>query len=118
MNKIHKTAIIGLLTLLVMAAAVVAYPAFRGQGMKGQGSQMGAMHEIMEEGTYQDLIDLRESTGAQIAPWIESEDDFAQMKQMHVKMQAYRDNAQINPQAGFRRGNGEGRSFAGCPMLQ
>ncbi len=67
-----------------------------GMGMGGMGHMggmhqgMGAMHAQMDEifeGTYADLVEKRKDTGVNLAPMIQSAEDFEVMKAHHALME-------------------------------
>ena len=74
-----------------------------GSMMNGMGNHHEEMSEIMETGTYQDLVDYREESEFNIVPWVENEKDFKLAQQMHQKMSNW--NA--------KNGNSKGH----CPMM-
>ncbi len=62
-------------------------------GAGGGMGHMGAMHAQMDvvfEGTYADLVQKREDTGVNLAPIIQSAEDFEAMKKRHELMEKYR----------------------------
>ena len=82
-----KKAIIGIMVLMAITLAAVGYATYgnswevgRQSGLR-DGSHYEQMHEIMESGTYQDLLDLREELGRPVKRWIQSEEDFAQAQE-------------------------------------
>lgn len=77
------------------------------------------LRTVLEQGTYQDLVDLREKYDHDFKPWIENEADFEQAKAIHEKMEQYRNENGYNMGQGHgqRMGNrGQGMRL-GCPML-
>ena len=61
------------------------------QGM-WTGGQRGTYHEqmeqVLEEGTYDDLVALRLETGGRMMPWVQDAESFAQMQERHKTMEA------------------------------
>lgn len=70
------------------------------------------MERIMEEGTYDDLIALREKTGFNMMPFVDNEESFKQMQEKHEQMEKFRE------ENGFER-LGMHRKFGmyHCPMM-
>ena len=99
--------------IAVLAVGIVAAQGYGRMGelpIPGMGMQE-TMHEshtsmmnIMESGTYEEFVALKESTGMPMMPWIEDKEDFVLMQQMHQKMQTWR------AENGGMRG--------GCPMMR
>jgi hypothetical protein len=71
------------------------------QGFRGWNST--DMQEIIQSGTYEDLVQYREESGFNMMPWVDDAEDFALAKQMHQRMYAWRE---ANPDA----------AYGGCPM--
>jgi len=84
------------------------------------------MEEVMEQGTFNDLQELRQEAGFNIMPWVDSEDDFELAKQMHERMEQWREENGYEDMPmkgmmgrGFGRGNARGFGMqGGCPMMQ
>ena len=89
--------IVGL--LIVVTAAFVSAHRSEGRAMPGQ--HMGEMQDIVEEGTYQDLVEFRDVNGYGGPWWVDSEEDFGEWQEHHEAMGA-----------GPRSRQGRG----GCPM--
>lgn len=77
--------------------------------MGGMGAHMGKMHGMgamhaqmteVFEGTYDDLVQKRTGTGLNLAPMIQSAEDFEVMKRHHALMEKYREEGGL-----------------GCPMM-
>lgn len=67
--------ILWIIALLLIASSVAAY---------------GWMHEqFLEDRTYDDLVEYREQTARQIMPWIQSEQDFQQVKEQHKLRESF-----------------------------
>jgi hypothetical protein len=76
----------------------------------------GEMEEIMEEGTYSDLEQLRQELGYNVKPWVESQEDFELAQAVHESMEAY--HAENGPRYGRMGGYGRMNGYAGgCPMM-
>ncbi len=60
-----------------------------GMGMMGANHQY--MEEIIEEGTYDDLVKLREEKGLNIMPMIDSPEEFTHIQEMHEEMESMRE---------------------------
>jgi len=93
-----KTIIVIGLALVAVVSLVAAY-----------GPWHEDMESVMEDGSYQDLVDYRESTGYNVMPWVDSQDDFESMQEMHEQMEEFHE------QGYGMRGYGGYRS-GGCPM--
>lgn len=62
--------------LVLLGTTVLAW----GQGPTQEHREM--MDEVLE-GSYQALVDMREQTGLPLAPWVQSEEEFAVLEQRH-----------------------------------
>ena len=71
------------------------------------------MMDIMEDGSYSDLVELRDELGINIKPFIKSEDDFKKMQEMHNKM--HESYGQMDHEGMHERMH-SGKS--GCQMMQ
>jgi len=120
----NKSIILGVFAILGLIAVVGFVDAHGGYGNLYRGVQSTEefnehherMEEILEEGTYQDLVDYREETGMPIMPWVTNEETFQEAKERHEAME------EIHEKYGYgmnRRGFGQrGYGFgAGCPMM-
>jgi hypothetical protein len=107
--KKTTTVLLALLIVgIVSASLAFAYGgSFSGQG---QGTHYQDMQKIMSTGTYSDLVAYRQSTGTNIMPWVQNEQDFALAQQMHSKMTQWRQSNGVPSGQGFGRGGG-------CPMM-
>ena len=95
-----------------------------GKGMMGSGSGMGTMmrcnmsgmmqmmqyheqvHKILEEGTYADLIALRQQTSLHLMPMVQNVEQFKLMQLHHEEMEQMHES-----------GNISGMGAGGCPMM-
>jgi len=118
-KKIIALVAVATLSLLVIAGIAAAQGMWKNKdsqqmGMQGMGMMHGSvmkgmiqhhaeMEKLMEEGTFSDLVKLREKYDFNIMPWVENEADFALAKQIHEKMEKH---AKEN---GFAEGH--------CPMM-
>lgn len=109
MTKIIKF-VIGIFALiLVGSAAVFAFGYGQGVSPMNQANsthEKGTFHKqveaVLENGTYEDLVVLREELGFQVMRRVQSQDDFAIMQQRHEEME----NSGIEP--GYLRNSGSG----------
>ena len=107
-KKNWSVAIAAIVGLLVLAGVVTAQGMWRSDngedaangdmpmhGMMGMGNMAGMggmmqhhedMEKVMEEGTYSDLVKLREELGFNMMPWVENEEDFELAQKIHEKM--------------------------------
>ncbi|MEC8220636.1 MAG: hypothetical protein VX028_01075 [Nanoarchaeota archaeon] len=70
------------------------------------------VEEVIENGSYEDLLSLREELGYSVARWVDSEEDFAEFKKVHEAMEE-----KSYMRHGFNRGYGRGGiqiSGGGC----
>lgn len=110
MKKV-TTILLALLVIGIVSASI----AFAYGGRFGASKENGTkthyqdMQKIIENGTYTDLVEYRQTTGFNVMPCVQNEDDFTQAKQRHLKMGQYGQN---NGQCG----QGFGKR-GGCPML-
>ena len=93
--------IIAVLAVLVISTVGLVYAHGGGYksnsfGMMGGYGMMGSsgyddmheeMEEMMESGSYQDLIELREEYNMLMMYWIDSEEDFLKAQQMHEEFE-------------------------------
>jgi hypothetical protein len=108
MKKTTAVLLALLIVGIVSASVAFAYGgSFSGQG---KGTHYQDMQNIMSAGTYADLVAYRQTSGANVMPWVQNEQDFALARQMHSKMNQWR---QSN---GAPAGQGLGRG-GGCPMM-
>ncbi|MBI2546049.1 hypothetical protein HYV81_02610 [Candidatus Woesearchaeota archaeon] len=112
----YKTVSVLALSLVLLVGIVAAHgmygrsPGFGiGSGMDGMGMGMGYFHEeveeVLEEGSYQDLVALRQELGANIMPWVDTEEEFKAMQERHKAMEAWYEKNNQTP--GY-----------GCPMMR
>lgn len=132
------------LLIIGIAGFASAAPSWVGQG-NGMADSMYAQHntgmeQILETGTYQDLMNARLQDGVNYMPFITSESQFVQMQEQHEQMEQYRDENGIESQGlglmqrrgaqaeagfnnragyammgGYARGLGSGQ-YDSCPM--
>ena len=115
MDKKLIVALVAALSVLLIAGLATAQGMWKnkesemgmqgmhGNMMKGMMQHHEEMEKVMEEGTYADLVKLREENSFNIMPWVENEEDFQLAKKMHEKMEKYRED----------KGLGAGH----CPMM-
>ena len=60
------------------------------------------MEKILENGTYQDLLDYRNEIGMNVMPWVTDEESFLELKERHKEMEEYHKTYGV----GIRDGNG------------
>lgn len=101
------------IVLLMLVSLGFTY-AYYGSGNGMVLRDNSALHQddvenILETGTYDDLVKLRENIGYNVMPRVNSEEDFNQMKERHEYME----------ENGFALGHGRfaGNRFnSNCPM--
>ncbi len=109
MNK-KSVFVVGLIDGLIALAALVNAHGFgnkayeQGSNMYGMGG-MHAYHEemegIMEEGSYDALVSLRDELGVDVMPWINTQEEFEEMQERHEEMER------------FHEGSGRGHDMKG-----
>ena len=88
-----KKTLIAIISLVVLTlGATFAFAHGGGFGnSEFQNTQAGTYHdqveEVIETGTYDDLLSLRDELGYSVARWVDSEEDFAEFKEMHEVME-------------------------------
>lgn len=70
------------------------------------------LHEIVEEGTFEELQEYRETSGRPAMSWVDSAEDFALMQEHHEEMEAWREANGMTPGQGRGKGGFGGRG--GC----
>ena len=107
MKKI-TTVLLALLVISIVSASIaLAYGGnFAAQNNEATQTHYQDMQKIMVNGTYSDLVDYRQTSGFNVMPWVQNEQDFTLAQQTHSRM----------GQGNGPRGQGFGRS-GGCPML-
>ncbi len=90
--------ITGLVAVLIAAAVVSAH----GMGRMGMYNQ--DMQKVLEEGSYQDLVELRQTSGMPMMPWVTDQASFETMQQHHVLMQSYQTKSGKTAYGGMRMG--------------
>ncbi|MFH1649739.1 MAG: hypothetical protein ABIA93_04275 [Candidatus Woesearchaeota archaeon] len=109
MNKIF---IVGMLLVVGLVGTVFA---FGGLGRtQGNGAlsdtqwqaHHDTMEQIMEEGSYADLVSKRDADGVNYMPMVDREEQFIAMQERHAEMEQYREENGI--EAGQRMHNGQG----------
>jgi len=83
------------LLIIGIAGFVSAAPSWAGQG-NGVNGTLYAQHnavaeQILETGTYQDLVSARTQDGINYMPFVTSESQFVQMQEQHAQMEQYRE---------------------------
>lgn len=78
---------VAIASLLILAGAVLAHG--RGSGFEMDSSHHNEMEDIMEEGTYSDLVELREDYGVNMMPWVNNEETFEEAQERHVTMEEF-----------------------------
>jgi len=130
MNK--KIIVIAALIALV-SIGIVAASGFRGQSSNAPNKDM---ENIMETGTYTDLVNYRTTSGYNVMPWVQDEESFKAMQEQHNAMEQYAKENGLEMGhnmmgQGFRQGDeahqkgsgfGRSRGFGGqrgtgCPMF-
>lgn len=113
---------IWIITAIVALIAIVGVFAAAQGNVSGRTLTRGTTYEqmsaILENGTYADLQNYRETSGFNVMPWVQDEQDFQLAKVMHEKMQDYNEGDGVGNgfiKNGFGKGNGFGNG--GCPML-
>lgn len=85
--------LITIISLVVLTLGVTFAFAHSGgfERMTYQNTQTKNFHEemekVIENGTYQDLLALREKLGHPFARWVDSKEDFDNLKEMHEEME-------------------------------
>ena len=107
--------VIAVISLLILAGIAMAQMGWKWSNKKdsNQWFGMGMMHgmmayhegmeKVMEEGTYNDLVAFREKLGFKIMPWIDNEQEFKEMQELHEKMEKLHEENEFGMQ--------------GCPMM-
>jgi len=128
-------------TLVILTAVVAIFifagfataHGFRNNEKKYDTYSMGHMNnmhqqmsEIMELGTYEDFLALKESFDGKFMAFIDSEEKFEMMKEHHANMQAHHEKMdEFHQKMGFENRNfgmmnhksGNGMHSGGCPMM-
>ncbi len=116
-----------LASLLALAGIASAYMGFgmfgKSNGTSNGTSTYSEMEKIMEEGAYSDLVEYRQKTGLGIMPWIDTDEEFKDMQEMHNAMEKFHEkygmqmqgNGMMNGGMGMMHGSGAG--MGGCPMM-
>lgn len=118
MSKKNTWLILGL--AIIASLTLVGFATAHGWGaMSTQGSFMmhsqNNMEQLIEEGTYQDLVEYREQTGFTMMPWVDSQEEFEAMQEHHEEMEKWHE--EIANQNGFDVSS-FGRGFGGCGMYR
>jgi len=81
------------------------------------------MEEILEEGTYQDLVEYRNEIGMPVMPWVTDEESFLKAKERHEVMEEFHETYGYGTgprngpgYGGYRGGRGYGLRM-GCLMI-
>jgi hypothetical protein len=74
------------------------------------------LNEIVEDGTFEQLQEYRETSGRPVMSWVDSAEDFALMQEHHSEMEAWREENGITAGRGMMGGGTRGSGFGGCPM--
>ncbi|MEK6808446.1 MAG: hypothetical protein AABY14_02055 [Nanoarchaeota archaeon] len=101
---IISVAIVSLLILVSLTTANMF-------GNRKNGFAHEQMEKMMEQGTYKDLVDIRDKSGIRVMPWVENEEDFKLAQKMHERMEKY------NEESDFRM-MGMHNGFQGCGMME
>lgn len=93
MIKMKKLISILAILIVVLVTGVFAHQNFYERNEVTQsGYERGTFHEqveeVIEEGTYEDLIVLREELGFDVMRRVQSQEDFDEMKERHEYMQS------------------------------
>jgi hypothetical protein len=122
----NKNIIIGMVLIVGLVGAAFAFNGLgRGQtnGTVDQETRQAhqeTMEQIMEEGSYADLLAQREADGIDYMPMVDSEEDFEAMQAHHKLMEEYREANGIEQGQGLEKGmmRGRGQGMRGnCPMM-
>jgi hypothetical protein len=121
---IKKTLGILLIAIIAITGSVFAYQGFgmhqnnlnpnsENQTYHERGQFHEQMEEILEQGTYDDLVAFREEVGFDVMRKVQSVEDFEAQKARHE----LRESQGLEP--GYKRAGGHGskhRGFGNCPM--
>ena len=109
-----KTIWIGaaLASLLLLSGIAAAQRYGKGFGMQGAFHEQ--MEEVMEEGSYAVLVELREGLGFNMMPWVSSEEACKKMQEHHETMEKYHEENGYGPGMGMGM---HGKGLEGCPMM-
>ena len=84
MKKITKNvglvAVLSLLSLAMVLGVVYAHSSGSGVGVR-DGSMHELMESVIEDGSYADLVALRDEIGFNVMAWVEDESDFELAKE-------------------------------------
>ena len=108
-----KTIAIIAIMLLLAVGVVTANRYSNSESGKERSMHREEMHELMESGTYSDLVDVREKTGFDIKPWIQNQEYFGLMQEMHERMEQWHEENGNSWAFGMHREYGLSDS---CPM--
>jgi len=76
------------------------------------------MEQVMEKGSFQDLVALREKIGFNIMPWVNDETQFKEMQERHEQMEEMMEGNGMMGRGMMNRGfNGDNRVEFDCPMM-
>jgi hypothetical protein len=105
--------VLALLSISVMLVGQVsAYMGYGGMNMGN--SYYDSEDMILLNGEYNDLKDLRESTGMNVMPWIQNAEDFELAKQMETRMMnQWQSRSYSRPDYGYGMNRGYGM-MGGC----
>lgn len=110
MKKI-TTILLALLVISIVSASIAfAYGEKFGANTGEIQTHYQDMQEIMGSGTYGDLVEYKQTSGFNIMPWVQDEEDFTLAKERHAEMIQWRGENNI------QSGQGYGRN-GGCPMM-
>jgi len=102
--------------LLLIGTGVAAAHSFSRQNA-GQNTQV---EQMLESGTYQDLVAYRAKTGFNVMPMVQDEEGFKLMQELHKLRESYwEQNGYTHRNGvmmGYARGYGQ-RGFGGCPFM-
>ena len=114
MKKKIGIAALALASLLLLSGIAAAQRYGMGFGM--QGTFHEEMEEIMEEGTYNDLVAFREKTGFSMMPWVTDAETFKLAQERHDAMEKFHEENGYGPGMGMGM-HGRGSGLGGCPMM-
>jgi len=126
--------IIAIATLIaLLSIGIVAAYGFGGQSSNAPNKDM---ENMMETGTYTDLVNYRTTSGDDVMPWVQSDETFKTMQEQHEAREQYAEENGLEMGShmmgrGFRQGDedqqkgsgfGRSRGFGGqrgtgCPMF-
>lgn len=82
-----KTIVFGF--LFILAIGVVAARPWSVSNNYAFNDNYQRLEAVIETGDYQDLVQLREDTGINFMPWVDSPDEFELIQEHHQNMEQY-----------------------------